>query len=55
MQLAKITDISSLWKESWEGALSRTVDDKYWQIGEKAEEVTPHLSLLHGGLRAITV
>jgi hypothetical protein len=23
-----------------EGARSRTVDDKYWQIGEKAEEMT---------------
>jgi hypothetical protein len=40
MQMAKLTDIPSLWKKPWEGARSRTVDDKYWQIGEKAEEVT---------------
>jgi hypothetical protein len=39
MQMAKFTDIPSLWKESWEGAWSRTVDDKYWLIGEKVEEV----------------
>jgi hypothetical protein len=40
MQVAKFTDIPSLWKESWGDAWSRTVDDKYWQIGEKVEEVT---------------
>jgi hypothetical protein len=40
MQMVKFTDIPSLWKESWKGAWSRTVDDKYWQIGEKVEEAT---------------
>jgi hypothetical protein len=38
MQMTKFTDIFSLLKESWEGAWSRTVDDKYWQIREKVEE-----------------
>jgi hypothetical protein len=40
MQVAKLTDIPSPWKESMADAWSRTVDDKYWQIGEKMEEVT---------------
>jgi hypothetical protein len=41
MRMMKFTDIPSLWKESWEDAWSRTADDKYWQIGEKVEEVAP--------------
>ena len=54
MQVSKFTETPSLWKESWEGAWSRTVDDKYWQNGEKAEEVTLPQGLLHGKRRAIT-
>jgi hypothetical protein len=40
MQVAKFTNIPSPWKESMADAWSRTVNDKYWQIGEKMEEVT---------------
>jgi hypothetical protein len=41
MQVAKFTNIASPRKKSRADAWSRTVDDKYWQIGEKMEEMTP--------------
>jgi hypothetical protein len=38
-----------------EGARSRTVDDKYWQIRAKAGEIPSNHGLLHGRLRIVTI